>query len=301
MVFCGSAMVDAADDGLAPKAKPAPAVASPSDKVPVKDKATVKSVVSPKRYRPLAPGAMIAIAPHTTPSQTVNWNDVVEVLAADPKLDFAKDVPFRREIWALEFKFKPVRIVDVDIPQPSGQMQRKPIWYVMYTVTNAGKALQPVPTENGKYDLKTVDRPVRFIPSFLLEIPDLGKAYRDRVIPIAVAAIRMREDPNRELLNTAEIPRQLKVGETVWGVATWEDIDPRVTRFSIVASGLTNAQRWTDDPGKYQPGKPLGTGRHLSGLALKLNFRRPGDEFQVTERQILYGDPDDVDYSWEYR
>ena len=322
MTFCGGAIGTAADTPAAPKtasdakapapalnpapaAKPATAAAEPAATAPAAQSPSDKTVVKPaaprKRYRPLAPGAMITIDPNATPGQTVNWNDVVEILAVDPKLDFAKDVPFRREIWALEFQFKPMRIVDVDLPQPGDRMQRKPIWYMLYKVTNTGKALQPVPTENGKFDLKTVDKPVRFIPTFLLEIPALGKSYRDRVIPIAVAAVRMREDPNREIFNTADIPRELKVGESAWGVATWEDIDPKVTRFSVFAAGLTNAQRWSDDPGKFQPGKPLGTGRHLSSLNLKLNFRRPGDEFRVTESQILYGDPDDVDYSWEYR
>jgi hypothetical protein len=277
-----------------PPAKPVVSSPSPADKAPAKPAAA-------KRYRPLAEGAMITIPAQPMPMHTVNRNDMVELLAADPKLEFAKEVPFRREIWALEFKFKPIRIIDVDLPQPSGQMQRKPIWYMLYSVTNTGKALQPVPVKDRTYELKTIDKPVRFIPSFLLEIPQLDKAYRDRVIPLAVAAIQMREDPNRELYNTAEIPRQVKVGETVWGVATWEDIDPKVTHFSILAFGLTNAQQWVDIPGKFQPGDKIGTGRRLIAKALKINFRRPGDEHRVTERQILYGDPDGVDYSWEDR
>ena len=37
--------------------------------------------------------------------------------------------------------------------------------------------------------------------------------------------------------------RDIAVGETLWGVATWEDIDPRIVRFSVYVFGLTNAYR----------------------------------------------------------
>ena len=47
----------------------------------------------------------------------------------------------------LDFKFKPVRMIWVDIPQPSGYMQRKLIWYMVYSVTNTGKVMHPVEDE----------------------------------------------------------------------------------------------------------------------------------------------------------
>ena len=75
------------------------------------------------------------------------------------------------------------------------------------------------------------------------------KVYPDRVIPVALDPIRLREDPQRRFLTSVEMCREIPVGETLWGVATWEDIDPRIVRFSIYVSGLptpTNGstKRW---------------------------------------------------------
>ncbi len=84
------------------------------------------------------------------------------------------------------------------------------------------------------------------------------KVYPDRVIPVAIGPIRMREDRTRPLLNTAEMCREIAVGETVWGVATWEHLDPQIKQFSVYVQGLTNAYRWKDEPGEYKAGDPLG-------------------------------------------
>ena len=69
--------------------------------------------------------------------------------------------------------------------------------------------------------------------------------------------IRLREDPNRQFLTSVEMCREIAVGETLWGVATWEDIDPRIVRFSVYVFGLTNAYRWKDEPGEYKPGDSI--------------------------------------------
>ena len=125
-------------------------------------------------YRPLAPGVMISVDPMRELKESVSRHNVVELLAVDPKFDWAKDVPFRRDVWALDFKFKPVRMIWVDIPQPSGYMQRKLIWYMVYSVTNTGKVMHPVENEDLPYEIydkrqlakvEMVDRPVRFRPS----------------------------------------------------------------------------------------------------------------------------------------
>ena len=206
---------------------------------------------------------MQSVDPMRVLDETVSRHDVVELLAIDPKFPGAKNVPFRRDVWVLDFKFKPVRMIWVDIPQPSGRMQRKLIWYMVYSVTNTGKTLHPVEDVDLSYDtfdkrqlyeVKTEDGPVHFAPEFLLEghqrmADDTGfvKVYADRVIPVAMGPIRLREDPNRRFLNSVEMCREIAVGETLWGVATWEDIDPRIVRFSIYVSGLTNAYKWKDE------------------------------------------------------
>jgi hypothetical protein len=283
--------------------------------------AAAPTVKSP--YRQLAPGVMQSVDPMRVLDETVSRHDVVELLAIDPKFPGAKNVPFRRDVWVLEFKFKPMRMIWVDIPQPSGRMQRKLIWYMVYSVTNTGKTLHPVEDVDLSYDtfdkrqlyeVKTEDGPVHFAPEFLLEghqrmADDTGfvKVYADRVIPVAMGPIRLREDPNRRFLNSVEMCREIAVGETLWGVATWEDIDPRIVRFSIYVSGLTNAYKWKDEkvgrfgPYVHQADDPIGKGRKLYRKVLKLNFWRPGDQYSEHEEEIRYGIPGGVDYQWVYR
>ena len=253
-------------------------------------------------FRVLAPGVMQSVTSDRQLAESFSRHDVVELVAVNNDFDWAKEITFRHEIWCLQFKFKPVRMIHVDVPQDTGRMQRKLIWYMIYSVTNADGAMQPVKDEDGTYSVREVERAVRFIPEFLLESPEYNKAYPDRIIPVAMGLIQQREDPRRKFYNSVEIPElKIEPGQTVWGVATWENIDPRIDRFSIYIQGLTNAYRWKDEPGKYKPGDTLGTGRRLSRKTLKLNFWRPGDEFFENEREIRYGIPGEVDYQWVYR
>jgi hypothetical protein len=297
---------------------------SPKAKESLDKPADTKPLVTPAKKTPaspLAPGVMITIEPDAEVGETVSRHDVVELLAVDKNFDWAKNADFRREIWALQFKFKPMRMISVDVPQPSGMMQRKLIWYMVYSVTNTGKILVPaqaasLPYENELadkqkvYEIKTVEKPIHFIPEFLLEghnrLKDkdteaFTKSYPDRVIPVADAAIQLREGYGQKLHTSVEMNREIAVGQTVWGAATWEDIDPKIVWFSVYVTGLTNAYRWTDAPGEYKAGDPIGKGRKLLRKTLKLNFWRPGDEFFETEDEIRYGIPGRLDYEWVYR
>lgn len=254
-------------------------------------------------YRQLAPGVMKVVKPELLTEETFSRHDVVELLAVDPAFDWAKDTPFRREIWGLEFQFKVMRMIWVDIPHPeTDRMQRKLVWYLVYSVTNSEKAFQPVKQADGTWAVEHVDRPLTFIPQFLLEVPRFDKVYPARLIPVAMGPIRMREDPNRRFLNTVEMSQQtLQPGEAAWGIATWLEIDSRTDTFSVYVRGLTNAYRWRDEPGAFQKGDPLGKGRRLSRKTLKLNFWRPGDEFLENEAEVRYGAPGALDFEWVWR
>jgi hypothetical protein len=84
------------------------------------------------------------------------------------------------------------------------------------------------------------------------------------------------------------------VDRSVWGVVTWEDIDPRIDQFSVYISGLSSAYKWTDDAAADK--------RKFVYKTLKLNFWRPGDEYHEHEAEIRLGTPDGkVDYEWVYR
>jgi hypothetical protein len=306
-----------ASSGFARQAAPSQNDSEKSEKPSVSKQSDQKLPAVKSPYRPIAPGVLNTIDPMREFKETVSRHKVVELLAVDSKFEWAKEVPFRRDIWTLTFQFKPVRMIWVDMPQPSGRMQRKLIWYLVYSVANTGKVMHPVedadlPYETFDkrqlYEIKMVEQPVRFTPEFLLEAqvrrPDnsiVTKAYPDRVIPLAFAAIRNREDPKREFLSSVDMCREIKPGETFWGIAAWEDIDPKTFRFSINISGLTSAYRWKDIKGEYKKGDPILKGRRFFRKTLKINFLRSGDPYFEHEEEIRYGVPDGVDYQWVYR
>ena len=240
------------------------------------------------RFRRLAPGVERTIDPESVIEETFSLHDLPDILSQDPtfgerafSLNRAKSRRFEYDVWALEFTFKPVRFIEVDVPNlETGRFDRKRIWYVVYHVKNVS------------------DQPVRFVPIFHLYSWDTEKYYPDLLIPVAERPIELREDPNRRLLNSVEIsaeeipPAVEGQDNDVWGVVAWRDIDPRTDRFSIFVQGLTNAYRWDD--------KPDG-GRRIFRKTLQLNFWRPGDDIDEHEQEIRYGIPGEVDYRWVYK
>jgi hypothetical protein len=288
--------------------------------------------------RQLAQGVLTTIPPGLAPEDTVSTHDVVEIranpalkwnpeflAASDTLVGKSSATKFRREIWGLEFSFKPLRMIEVDVPMRSGGTERKRVWYLLYRVRNTGASLIPTEGEGGVFSATPGQgKPRRFVPEFVLESHDrarsgerVQKSYLDRIIPGAVAAISRRELPGRRLLNNAEMAQQTlpvsgnRIDRSLWGVATWTDIDPRMDFYSVYVGGLTNAYRWEDEPGAYRPGDPIGRGRRFARKMLQLNFWRPGDEFLQSEREIRYGVPlgksdlydvdDGVAHQWVYR
>ena len=164
----------------------------------------------------------------------------------EPKLSSAsstvyeksQNVLLRRTIWNLEFSFKPMRMIYVDVPQSSGRMQRQLVWYMVYRVRNPGQHLKPkglitseslvaageapnpneevltlidpqVPETKELYEKfkETTDEvevfgrkttELRFFPHFVLHSTEYKKEYLDQVIPAALAPIKAREFPGRE-------------------------------------------------------------------------------------------------------
>ena len=180
----------------------------------------------PKGYRKLGPGVETTIPAKPDVEDTVTRHDMVEIQSAGKKLDWkpetestsqtlgalTKDIPFRRGVWYLEFTFKPLRMIDVDVPRPDGRMDRRQIWYMVYRVKNLGQHLD-ANAELGKdgaaagagantgADTATGSasssppKEVFFHPQFVLESEQVKKAYLDRVLPLAVEAIQKRDDP----------------------------------------------------------------------------------------------------------
>ena len=197
----------------------------------------------------------------------LRWNPEPENLAASRTVyGMSTNVKLRREVSCLEFSFKPLRMIDVDVPQPSGRMQRKLIWYMVYRVRQYGPGSQARRQGSGR--LCGRDRPGRarfascLISSLKRKIaPAAGeqveKAYLDRVIPAAIDAIRHRELQGRHpLLNSVEMAEQdlrsatnasiAACGAWPCGKTSIREID----FFSVYVGGLTNAYRWDDPPGR---------------------------------------------------
>lgn len=295
--------------------------------------------------RQYAPGVLKVVPPDQQYDETFTGPaPMVEIAKGLPELDWdpnftaksqtvfeqAKVAVMRREIWCLEFAFKPLRTISVDVPQASGKMQRKLIWYLVYRVRYLGGDLVPdsVTDEWGRVTFRPAGaaREGRyFFPQFVLQSHEFAKSYQDRIIPAAKTPIEEREVRGATLLNTVEIsqnPIPLNTDEDpheVWGLATWEDIDPRIDFFSVFVGGLTNAYKPVDLPDVFKPGDEPGAGRQLLSKTLQLNFWRPGDAVNELEDHIYFGVPytpdlarqfevlssfglkDRLDYLWVYR
>jgi len=105
----------------------------------------------------LPPGGLRPIPPNIDYESVVVRTDMTELLAllkAAPELRdpallgevrfqpdiWAKEIRYVRDIWCLQFSFKPVRIIEVDIPNTEGNYDKKQIWYLVYNVKNLGPA-----------------------------------------------------------------------------------------------------------------------------------------------------------------
>ncbi|MCA9224298.1 MAG: hypothetical protein KDA47_01740 [Planctomycetales bacterium] len=292
--------------------------------------------------RRLAEGVVTVIPPDPLDGETFQGPlPIVELTTGRANLDWPAEGPnftpktqtlkemasraiLRHRIWNLEFAFKPMRLVEVDVPQPTGKMQRKAVWYLVYKVTYRGNELSPTgrlpdsresideDLEAWKYELYSEIQPVnspykRFFPHFVLANRPYDKQYLDRVIPAAKMPILMREFPSKtpgvpeippeHFYNSVEIskvPIKLSDAQTdngVWGFVTWMDVDPRIDYFSLYVRGLTNAFRFVDPAGAYQAGDPPATGRQFQYKTLQMNFYRPGDTAFEHEKEFRFGVP----------
>ena len=282
---------------------------------PASSQAPPKKDVSTSEQTQFAPGVVTVIPPAPDPKETFDGPQTLQrLLDAHPEIQFggdthkngephfdprtrtlvemAKQVILRREIYCLEFSFKPLRHVYIDVPRTDGRLQRKLIWYMVYRVRYRGGDLRPaadtiagVPiykrVESIRYDSR------HFFPMLVLRNHATNKNYIDRILPTAVNKIKVREQITAPLYNTVDITR-VKIPYSsdsaspgTWGVATWEDIDPNLDFVSVEVFGLTNAFQ-QDGEGDDAP---------YRRKALQLNFYRPGDAIDQTEDLIRFGVP----------
>jgi hypothetical protein len=175
-------------------------------------------------------------------------------------------------IWVLEFSFKPLRMLTVDVPGKG----RKKIHYLYYKVVN----------RTGK--------PRNFLPQFTL-VTDTGKSYDESVLPRGVPIVQAREEPDYKLLGTVDmagvIPVSDKEGhdEAVFGVAMWDGVDPHADKMSVFVRGLSDGYTDVSTP----------DGKQITRYkTLRIDLIRRGDARNLNESEIRLAEPP---YEWIYR
>lgn len=345
-----------------------------------------------KTQRKLGQGVLKVIPPQITPEETRTYLPALKGFnpkAFRPETSpisstssaLSRNITFRREIGCFEFAFTSLQVKDIEIPQPSGKMQVKTVWYLPYRIRNLGQHYSPqvldqtaeakfktaevvLPgfevedttglldkdhqpfiieettrqetsidvdkmTDLAKTDykqlkidgLKKTDQASkfsmvdRFFGRFILEgrvqtdyslrkaptkfgLRELErkdpllkyekKEYLDQIIPSAVAKIRKLEDSDTVFHDSVSISRMSIPANPdpdsagVWGVAVWQDVDPRLDYITIYVTGLSNAFKVVEMP----DGK-----KRFEHKTLQLNFWRPGDIHNEEDDRIRYGIP----------
>ncbi|MDG1874632.1 MAG: hypothetical protein P8J27_12025 [Mariniblastus sp.] len=216
---------------------------------------------------------------------------------------------FRENVWQYEFSFTGLRQAKLKIPTADGQLSQRNVWYMVYQIRDTGKTMtfeqvkQNPEFDHIKNDLRR-DQPLAaksksFLPRFTLEGWVVSNAdaatenqkyrkvaYRDTINPAVLAQIQLSEDKNQRLLDShqmskAKIPQARNASDPgIWGVAIWEDVDPRIDYVSVYVKGLTNAFRLNQDSNGKSKLKTL-----------QLNFWRPGDAVGQDEDWVDFGIP----------
>jgi len=212
--------------------------------------------------------------PQNQPPVGVGFNErVVEKLAS----------PEDREanIWMFNFHFKDPRIVRVNVPG-KGTVN---VWYLWYQLSN----------ETGE--------PRNFNPRFLWVCHDENlPGIQDQVLHTAQNEIKKIEDEQNILninnswtISKDPIPvskefdnngNRISYPVRVTCLATWADINPKSTQFSILVFGLSNGFVKVDAP----DGKEI-----VRVKTLQLNFRRIGDDDNIKAQQVKF-----EGYKWIY-
>ena len=141
-------------------------------------------------------------------------------------------------------------------------------------------------------------KPRIFVPQFFLET-DTGDRYPDKVVPQAVPVIQSRENPTVPLLGavsiTGTIPPSTKpdIDEAVYGVAVWvlDEAMMKSDTISVYVRGLSDGVQ-VIEPEEGEPGEP-----ETRYKTLRMDFARPGDEFDFRETELLLIEPG---YEWIY-
>ena len=203
----------------------------------------------------------------------------------------------RPDVWTLNFRYKPPRIMTVDGFDAQGNPAKQIVWYMWYQVYNRS------------------GEPVTFIPEFILHTTDLSTTHLDEPQPYIFEQVKKFEDktiskevPNGvlNLLTTIEISRKPipaskpdAFPRLVSGLAVWTDMAekaPKTNKFSVYVVGLSNGVAVEQ---KLLPNNQVLT--LIKKKTLRIDFIRPTDDIK---QQIIDIQPDDSAgpaENWVYR
>ncbi len=271
--------------------------------------------------KPLAPGILKVIPPETDVRTSFSLPMPLPGLdATEYQPNFAsrkhtlygqtRNIVLYRDVWQYEFGFTGLRQAKFTQKDAQGKLKTLNIWYMIYRIRNVGKSLtyekvkEDPRFEHIKHELKKdtakegAEFERNFRPRFTLEglvVEDNNYervVYRDKIRPALLRQIQIAEDPNQPLLDTlqmskAEFPLAKNSEDGgVWGIAIWDNVDPRVDYVSVFISGLTNSYRIQ---GNVDSTTALG--QRTKKRTLQLNFWRPGDQVNQDQDKVVYGIP----------
>lgn len=287
--------------------------------------------------RKLAEGVLTIVPPNPQPEETALGPVDLDLVKAHPELAWtaptfpdnspfysssaetllekSKGVVLRHPVFALEFAFKPMRMISVEVNGES-----KLVWYLLYRIRYLGNDIHPtvIEGEDGigvpEEPKRKVSESVLFLPRFTLMATQSQRMIPEQVIPAAKDAIAARERVGKPLLDSIEIMRKIPksadgIEHEFWGIATWMNVDPSTDFFAVHVEGLTNAYRIVEGP----------NGKKFEKKVLQVHFWRPGDSIDPTLDVIRLGVPafedqervqyalkqfgleQRLDYKWIYR
>ncbi len=264
----------------------------------------IMAVDQVRPIRRASPALLLALAAGLAlaggaPARNPNEKDVKPgPNAQDPDEIYDKDgnpKPGSR-LWVLDFRFRPLRSIKVNVPGRGEQL----CYYLWYQVIN--KTSQPHP----------------FVPNFELVTHDTRQRYRDQILPTVLDAIAQVEDPTgvQKIKSSNAIAREPipptrpnAVPRPVTGVAIWSDPAeplprdgeaerqrkaqmPKLTdskSFSIFLGGLSNG--WAETEAVGDAAKSI-----VRRKTLQLKFLRLNDGALRRDEDIRY-----EGHEWLYR
>lgn len=237
----------------------------------------------------------VAVWPRTAAAQDAAEAEVLTNGFA-VKLDAVatiKEMQKQDNLYVMEVTFKPMRMRWVEVTDPkTGRKSRQLIWYLVYKAVNRKLQRRQEAAETTPHNAEDKVPTPLFVPSFTLVTTDGGvqQIYHDVIIPEAHADILKRERryPGQPLLKDgvgvvgplpAPVPEGAKDEQSIYGVATFQGVDPETDFFEVYMSGFSNAFV------------------KKNGLTFRKTihqkYQRPGDRFFQTEAEIKRdGDPE---------